>query len=323
MSPIVYSSSLVAAFLGGVLALFAPCCIVSVLPTYTAAMLRRGRSRLVETTGVYALGVAVVLLPIVLGLGALGHVLTRVHSGLFVAGGLVMLGMGILALAGRHWMLPMPMGSATGHRGDGIRGIFVLGAISGVASSCCAPVLAGVLALSLAVASPLYALGLGWAYVLGMVAPLFVAAVLWERFHWDQGPLLRVGRVPVRLGPWQRQLSDVLAGTLFLLIAVGMLTVGLSGGNTITPPFLGAFDTWASTHLGVVVGGLSHLPAWVMGVALLLVTLRLVTWAWPRRQRQATQEAADSVSQPPTTAGLAHGTLSPAVSPDQVPEETA
>ncbi|MDA8330381.1 MAG: hypothetical protein M0027_04105, partial [Candidatus Dormibacteraeota bacterium] len=157
-------------------------------------------------------------------------------------------------------------------------------------------------------------------YVLGMVAPLFVAAVLWERFHWDQGPLLRVGRAPVRLGPWQRQLSDVLAGTLFMLIAAGMLTVGLSGGNTITPPFLGAFDTWASTHLGVVVGGLSHLPVWVMGVALLLVTLRLVTWAWPRRQLQATHdEAVDSVSRLQATTGLGHGTLGP----EQVPEETA
>ncbi len=48
MNTLIYSSSLLTAFLGGVLALFAPCCIVSLLPTYVAATLRVGRWRLLS-----------------------------------------------------------------------------------------------------------------------------------------------------------------------------------------------------------------------------------------------------------------------------------
>src|SRR5229473_1510363 len=75
--------------------------------------------------------------------------------------------------------LPMP-----GRRADGKAGVlsvYTLGIFSGVASSCCAPVLAGVIALSSAVSSFWLALVLGSAYVFGMVAPLFVIALLWDR----------------------------------------------------------------------------------------------------------------------------------------------
>ena len=46
MNALVYSSSLAAAFLGGILALFAPCCIVSLLPMFVGAAIEPGRVRL-------------------------------------------------------------------------------------------------------------------------------------------------------------------------------------------------------------------------------------------------------------------------------------
>lgn len=169
MNALVYSSSLAAAFLGGVLALFAPCCVVSLLPTFVGAGLERGRVRLPVTAALFAAGVAAVLLPIVLGVGALGQVLLGHHRAVFFAVGSFLMILGISVLAGRHWAVPMPM---LGIRatGSGSGGVFLLGVASGISSACCAPVLAGVVAMSALAASVTGAAGLasrtcsGWCF---------------------------------------------------------------------------------------------------------------------------------------------------------------
>ncbi|MBI4535842.1 MAG: glycosyltransferase [Ignavibacteriae bacterium] len=61
--------------------------------------------------------------------------------------------------------LPMPGRRAGGKAGP--LGVYSLGVFSGIASSCCAPVLAGVIALSGVASSFALALGLGTAYVTG------------------------------------------------------------------------------------------------------------------------------------------------------------
>src|SRR2546425_3245528 len=81
MNALVYSSSLVAAFLGGILALFAPCCVVSLLPTFVSTAIERGRRRLPTTALIFSAGVATVLLSIVLGAGALRPLVARYQRG--------------------------------------------------------------------------------------------------------------------------------------------------------------------------------------------------------------------------------------------------
>jgi len=83
VNALVYSSSLAAAFLGGIIALFAPCCVVSLLPMFVGAALQRGRVQLPVTTALFAAGVAAVLLPVVLGVGALGQVFAAHHRPCF------------------------------------------------------------------------------------------------------------------------------------------------------------------------------------------------------------------------------------------------
>src|SRR3989442_14318883 len=91
---------------------------------------------------------------------------------------------------------------------------------SGMASSCRAPVLAGVIALSSVASSFWLALGLGAAYVFGMVAPLFVIALLWERYDWRASRLFRPRSFPFRLGPFRRTTppDNGASGLLFILI---------------------------------------------------------------------------------------------------------
>ena len=269
MNALVYSSSLVAAFLGGVLALFAPCCVISLMPTFVGAALRQGRLRLPVTTLLFAAGVAVVLLPVVLGVGALGQVLAAYHQPVYLVVGLFLAFLGASALLGRGWALPMPtLRLAADPSRPG--GTFVLGMVSGVVSSCCAPVLAGVIAMSALAASLAGALGLGLAYVFGMVFPLFLAALFWDRLHLGQ----RAGPRPrrhIRLGsrtiPW----TDAAAGVVFLVMAGLALDLAVTGQSTLTPGLLLVWSRWGSGLAADLAAALQRVPAY--GQALMLLGL--------------------------------------------------
>lgn len=66
----------------------------------------------------------------------------------------------------------------------------MLGVLSGVASSCCAPVLAGVMTLSALSSTLPGSVAPGLAYVFGMVFPPLVMALLWDRLRLGQRRLL-------------------------------------------------------------------------------------------------------------------------------------
>ncbi len=283
MNALVYGSSLAAAFLGGILALFAPCCVVSLLPTFVAASLQQKRLRLIVSSVVYAAGVAVVLLPIVLGIGALGQLLGSFHREVFLIVGLFLVGLGLYALSGRGFMLPMPMIRA--RAGNGTGGVFVLGVLSGMASSCCAPVLVGVVAMSALASSVLGALGLGLAYVFGMVFPLLVATLLWERLRLGQRRLFSGGAKRVRLGGWSLAWTDLVAGGMFLLMGVLSLYLAVTGQGTYTPGWLVAFNRWATGQAGDLATALRGVPTSLQALVLLALAgavLWAVYGAWRR-----------------------------------------
>ena len=99
--------------------------------------------------------------------------------------------------------------------------VYSLGIFSGIASSCCAPVLAGVIALASVAASFWLALGLGTAYVFGMVAPLFLIALLWDRYDWRASRLFRPRSWTWRLGGLQRTVTMTNLATGILLTIKG------------------------------------------------------------------------------------------------------
>src|SRR5437899_11241872 len=101
VNALVYSSSLIAAFLGGVLAPFAPCCVVSLLPTFVGAALERGRLRLPAVAAIFAAGIASVMLPIVLGVGLLGQLLAAQHRVIFFLVALFLVPLAVHALSRR------------------------------------------------------------------------------------------------------------------------------------------------------------------------------------------------------------------------------
>jgi len=144
-SSIFFGGSFIAAVVAGMIALFAPCCISVMLPAYFAGSFQN-RKLLVAMTFLFAAGIATVILPLAMGASALRQLITGQHTIVYVVGGLMMLGLGAYTLLGGHLHIPMP-GRRAGGKG-GPFSVYSLGVFSGVASSCCAPVLAGVIALS-------------------------------------------------------------------------------------------------------------------------------------------------------------------------------
>lgn len=267
MNALVYSSSLAAAFLGGILALFAPCCVVSVLPTFVGAALERGRMRLPVTAAIFAAGIATVMLPIVLGIGLLGELLAAHHREVFFVVGLFLALLGIQVLSGRPWSLPLPM-LRLRVSGSSVSGIYSLGLTSGFASSCCAPVLAGVAAMSALAGTVPGSLGLGLAYVFGMVFPLLIAVLFWDRLELSRRYAKFPRLPPIRLGERRLPWSDAVAATMFLAIGGLALYIAYTGQTTYLPDWLATWNRSVTGLAGDLAAGLRGLPAALQAMAL-------------------------------------------------------
>lgn len=170
---ILFQTSIIAAFLAGMVALFAPCCVSYLLPAYLGSVFKE-RKRVLFMTLVYSLGIFVVMIPAVLGSKLISLAVFRYHEQIYLLGGAFMIMVGITSLLGLK--LPMPNINRSGKQGTDVVSVFTLGIFSGITSACCAPVLVGVLTLSFLSPSLWQALLIGFVYVLGMVTPLYIGA---------------------------------------------------------------------------------------------------------------------------------------------------
>ncbi|MCZ7661744.1 MAG: hypothetical protein M5U22_01770 [Thermoleophilia bacterium] len=224
--------SFVASFLAGGAALFAPCCVTVLLPTYLASVFQH-KTTVFLMTFVYSLGILLVFLPIGLGVSWLSLLLRQYHTALFIAGGSFLVALGLVCLSGRSMSLPMPLHPRL--RGTGVLSVFGLGMFSGIATTCCAPVLAGVLTLS-AIPGSLFLGGLNTlSYVLGMVAPLFLLALLLDR-RAVQRKILMLRRPLSRnvLGhAISVTLPTLVAGLCFLVLGIAIVYLAVTKQLTL------------------------------------------------------------------------------------------
>lgn len=276
-SSVFFGGSLAAAAVAGSIALFAPCCISVMLPAYFATSFQNRRT-LVAMTFLFAAGIGTVVLPIALGAAALRQLITEQHTTVYFVGGLFLVGLAAYLLLGGKMRLPMP-GASRGAR-TGPLGVYSVGVFSGLASACCAPVLAGVVALSGVASSFGFALSLGTAYVFGMVAPLFVISLLWERFDWRESRLFKPRAFTWRLGPVRRTISGTNLASGLLLAVMGIATVWIGLTGNAMPASVGWQARIASRlqHYGsVVTDALSWVPQWAAGV-LLVAAVTALGW---------------------------------------------
>jgi len=225
---------LIVAFVAGVIALAMPCCFSVLLPSYFAQSFKQ-KTRLVGMTLVFSLGIATIMIPIALGIVAIAQTVTANHSLVFVAGGFLMILLGFWTLWGQG-MLPMLSWPVNLNRND-VASVYTLGIFSGAATSCCAPVLAGVIILAALSTGYVEGLLIGFTYVAGMVFPLFLIALIWERYAASGDNPLR-GRV-INLSLSGREFSihssKLIAGAMFVIMGIVTVILGLTGTMIPTP----------------------------------------------------------------------------------------
>src|SRR6266851_5869680 len=302
MHQVLFGTALLVSFLGGVVALLAPCCVSVMLPAYFATGFGR-RSGIAAATGVFAAGVATLIVPIGLGASALSAALPAHHLLIFTIGGALMLAGGIAVLAGWKPVLPLPgLRSPSGH---GYGAAYGLGLFSGIASACCAPVLAALVVLT-GSAAPSFgtALAVSLTYVAGMVAPLAVLALVWERRDWGSSRLLHGRQVRVGAGRLARTMPLGSAASGVVLIGMGVVTLvtAVTGPSMSSSGWRETMTAFLQHVSSVMARALSWLPGWTVLLALAALAAAL---AWQARRsrlraaaRAAEMEAADGASLP-------------------------
>jgi len=224
----------IVAFVAGLVALAMPCCFSVLLPSYFAQSFKQKRRRLGMTL-IFGTGIATVMLPIALGLVTLARTITASHSLVFVAGGFLMIIIGFWTLWGQGMLPKLDLPINLNKRDT--PSVYVLGVFSGAATTCCAPVLAGVIILGALSSSLLESSVIGVAYVAGMVFPLFIVAMVWDKYAaMGENPFR--GRV-LNLGLLGREFSvhssKLIAGAMFVLMGIVTVALGLTGQMIQTP----------------------------------------------------------------------------------------
>jgi cytochrome c-type biogenesis protein len=264
----IMGGSAAAAFVAGMIAFFAPCCSGVMMPTYLAAISGNSRIRMARLTAVYVSGVALVVLPITLGAGAIGQWTSRYHPQLFVLGGLMMVMTAVTLWRGS--MLPIPMlrqPELTGTAGS----VFVLGVFSGAATACCAPVLAGAVALSALNQSWLGGLAMGLSYLAGIILPLVLIAVVFN----GAKKKVRDPKFTLAIASYRKRISlSRLVGSV-VFAASGLFFIGLAlagesqSGNSMQRWISRQLNHQLAAHAG-------QIPNWIAWPALLLFAATLV-----------------------------------------------
>ena len=227
-------------------------------------------------TLVFALGLATVLIPIGLGLAGLGQFASQFHTEIFIAGGLFMLLLGIFTLLGKSLVMPFKTDSPNLKKIDALS-IYQLGLFSGFASSCCLPVLAGVLTLSLISASFIQAFLLGWAYVLGMVVPLVVLALLWEKYNLAEHPIMKGRTFTMHIFGKKIGLhsTSVFSGAILSLIGLLTLVAAFTHNITATSNEQIQLSMWLQGTQNAILRAAQIIPDWFFLAVLVIITLFL------------------------------------------------
>ncbi len=272
---------MLAAFLGGSLAILSPCGAL-LLPAFFAATVGN-RLRLVLHGGVFFLGMGLLLVPLGLGASFLGSLVTTHRDILITVAGWMIIVFGALQVVGLGFdMSRMLPGSRTVRASASTRSAlvrsFLLGTVSGVAGFCSGPILGAVLTMAATEPSRLLAGVMLAIYGAGMVVPLIVIALLWTRLG-DRGRARLRGRA-WHIGPLQLHSTSVITGAV--LIAVGVVFLRTNGMATL--PQLVSSATLSDMQSAILTFG-ATVPEPVLIVAAAL--LALGGWAWWRRRAEA------------------------------------
>ena len=245
--------SYLASFVGGLLSLLSPCSAL-LLPAFFAYAFQ-SRRELVGRTAVFYLGLAATLVPLGMGISAVSVLVYGHRSALITVSGLVIIAFGVLQLLGRGFAFGPLERLRARIKGDSgsFAATFALGAVYGFAGFCSGPILGAVLTVAASSGSVFGGAGLLATYAAGMAAPLFLMALLWDRFDLGHRRWLR-GR-EVSLGGLRFHTNNLVSGLMFVAIVV--LFIVFEGTSALE----GFYASRGATDLAFAV------ERWVSGTA--------------------------------------------------------
>ncbi len=283
---IVETASLITAFLAGGAALFAPCCVGVLLPSYLASIFQT-RTKIFLMTFVYYLGLLTVFLPLGLGFASLGGLFRDNHTIIFAAGGLFMVALGVLLVIGKSIMLPIHIHPKLGKQHN-FWAFYVLGVFSGIATSCCAPVLAGVMALTVLPGS--WALGAVYslAFVTGMVVPLFIVAMFVDRTKMLERFQLLKRQIHYTFFGHKvyLHLSHLVSGILYIAFGSLVLYFGSRGPEALSNAYQLNINIWTAQTTQMIGQATSGIPQYIWALIFVGIFI-LIAWS---AYRQANKE---------------------------------
>ena len=269
---ILVGTSMIAAFVAGVAALFATCCITVLLPSYLGNIFKE-KYKIFFMTFVFFLGVLTVFLPIGLGASFLAQLFGRYHNIIFTVGGVFLIGLGIMMLFGKKFATPTSVRDGMKRH---VSSIYVLGIFSAIATTCCAPVLAGVITLSVASGTMIWGALYTLAYVIGMTLPLFIIAVFLDKVNLTERFTNIKKTVGLRVGSfsWSITVSELISGLIFLLMG-GYITYLAFNNKLFThSSYQLEMNLWNAKFLGAINGFVTLIPEYVWAV----VFIGIVIW---------------------------------------------
>ncbi|THA60383.1 cytochrome c biogenesis protein CcdA [Streptomyces sp. A0958] len=279
-----------AAFLGGLLALLSPCSAL-LLPAFFAYSID-STSRLLARTGIFYAGLATTLVPLGAAGSYAGRLFYRHRDALVLGAGWLIIALGVAQIVGLGFASRRIAALSGRIRPTTALSVYALGAVYGLAGFCAGPILGSVLTVAAVSGSPAYGGLLLAVYALGMAVPLFVLALLWERFELGRRAWLR-GRV-LRLGRFELHTTTLLSGLFF--VALGALFLAYDG-TTALPGLLDVDQSFAVEQWAQGVG--RHVPDAALLVAVVAVVLLVLAVRAVRRRPTVDED------EPNTTEGEA------------------
>jgi cytochrome c biogenesis protein CcdA len=222
-------------FIAGLLSFFAPCGSF-LLPGFFAYAFQR-RTAFLAATWWFLAGFLALFIPVGLGLQALTAPLVLHRQGFVWAGGLVLIALGGLALAGKGLHVRVPRLGRAG-RTDA-PSVFLMGLVFGVtAAGCTAPLMALALAFATVSGSTAASIVVLAAFGTGLVSPLFALSFVADKKGWLASPVLKGRLWTFTFFGKERTLHStnaLAAGMLFLIGTVFITSQGTfyvtSGGH--------------------------------------------------------------------------------------------
>ncbi|MEV7613316.1 cytochrome c biogenesis CcdA family protein [Streptomyces sp. NPDC089799] len=244
-----------AALLGGLLALLSPCSAL-LLPAFFAYSIDSA-SRLLARTAIFYAGLASTLVPLGAASSTAGRFFHGHRDALVLAGGWLIIVLGLAQILGLGFASRRLSELSGRIRPVTVLSVYALGAVYGLAGFCAGPILGSVLTVAAVSGSPVYGGLLLAVYALGMAVPLFLLALLWERFELGRRRWLR-GRA-FALGRLELHTTSLLSGLFFVVL--GGLFLAYDGASAL-PGLLDVDDSFAVEQW--VRGAADGVPDWAV-----------------------------------------------------------